>query len=80
MSMEWKEINELAQKLAYEFLKKVGSSRAESFNPETMMCGIEKDSSVFFERIEEDTSDDCAIRGIRLNILTKPKRKNEEVE
>lgn len=72
--MDWTEINELAQKLAYEFLKKVGSSRAESFNPDTMMCGIEKYSCEYSERIMED---DYVVRGIRFNILTKPRLKKK---
>lgn len=77
MTMEWKEINEKAIELAYEFLKKVGSSRAESFNPDTMMCGIEKDSCEYFERIIEGDDDESLIRGLRLNILTKQRKKRK---
>lgn len=77
--MEWTEINELAQKLAYEFLKKVGSSRAESFNPDTMMCGIEKDSCEYFERIIEGADDENLVRGLRLNILTKQRKKKNDL-
>lgn len=75
--MEWEEINKKAQDLAYEFLKKMGNSHAEDFNPETTKCGIEANSSLYFEDLSEDYCDDCLVKGIQIRILTLLKKKKE---
>lgn len=76
--MEWEEINKKAQDLAYEFLKKMGNSHAEDFNPETTMCGIEADSSQYFEDLSEGYCDDYLVKGLQIRILSIPRKKKED--